>query len=227
MKASPGCVPRGDSGARSSYRRPHLASLVHVALGPGEALLPGTRAALDALFEDARVVAVLVPLVPQGEHALARAARRYLDVWDARFLHAQNFFAPATRLAMREPIGGFRNAEVAPLLADIIATGGRVAALRHAGAAARLASDLSSWTAHFRAEGRAWAELAARDVRFARFAPPPWARHNAVQAARRIIEILQARRALDPLVVGLHLARESAFSDVAPLSQRSSSPPPA
>lgn len=199
---------------------------MHVALAPGESLLPGTREALGKLFEDPRVAAVLVPLVPRGERALARAARRYLDAWDARFLHTQNFFAPATRVATREACRGWRNADHAPALADAIAAGARIGALREGGGVAtRIADDLAAWSAHFRAEGRAWAVLAAREARFARFAPPPWARHNAFQAARRVIEVLEARRAADPLVVGLHLARESAFSDVAALSQRSSSPP--
>lgn len=193
---------------------------MQIALAPGESLLAGARESLEKLFDDARVAAVLVPLVPQGERALARAARRYLGLWDARFLHRQNFFAPATRVASRVAADGWRNADAAPLLADAIASGARVEALREGGVASRIADDLSAWTAHFRAEGRAWAALAARDARFARFAPPPWARHNALQAGRRLIEILEAQRALDPLVVGLHLARESAFSDVAPLSQR-------
>lgn len=184
---------------------------MHAALAPGESLLPGARERLDALFADARVEAALVPLVPQGPGALPRAARRYLDVWDARLLHAQNFFAPAARVASRAPIAAWRNADAAPLLADVIARGGRVEALREGGVATRIADDLSAWSAHFRAEGHAWAALAASDARFRRFAPAPWWRHNVAQAGRRVTELLEARRSPDPLALALHLARESAF----------------
>lgn len=192
---------------------------MHVALAPGESLLPDARAPLATLFEDPRVEAVLVPLVPQGEHALARAARRHLALWDARLLHAQNYFAPAARVASRAPLPGWRNADAAPRLAEALARGGRIEALRGAGVACRIADDLGAWTAHFRAEGAAWRALAARDARFARLAPPPWWRHNVAQVARRVIELLEAQRRVDPLVLGLHLARESAFSADAPVPQ--------
>lgn len=201
---------------------------MYVQLAPGESLLPGTRDALTPFLADPRVEAVLVPLVPQGDHALARAARRYLAAWDARLVHSQNFFAPAARVASRHAPAGPRNAHAAPMLADALAGGKRIEALRvpAAGVATHIGDDLGAWSAHFRAEGRAWSELALRDPRFGGFAPPAWARHNLVQIGRRVIEILEARRGVDPLVVGLHLARVSAFSDVAPLSIRSSPRPP-
>ncbi|HVM44333.1 MAG TPA: hypothetical protein VM582_00255 [Candidatus Thermoplasmatota archaeon] len=197
---------------------------MHVQLAPGESLLPDARARLEALFEDARVEAVLLPLVPQGERALPRAARRYLAAWDARLLHPQNFFAPAARVASRAPLAGWRNADAAPALADALAAGRRVEALRESGVATRIADDLGAWTRHFRAQGEAWARLARERPDLARFAPPSWWRHNVAQAGRRVIEALEATRAPDPLVLALHLAREAAYSDVATAGQHSSRP---
>lgn len=185
---------------------------MEVALAPGESLLPGTREALDAIFADAQVAAALLPLVPQGADALPRAARRYLDAWDRRFLHPQNFFAPATRVASRERLPGPRNADAAPALADALDKGRRIAALRAGGVATRMADDLSAWSAHFCAEGAAWRALATREERFRGFAPPAPLRHNLRQAPRRVIEALQAVRAPAPLVLLLHLTREAAFS---------------
>lgn len=192
-------------------------------LAPGETLLPGTAEAVAALLDDPKVAGVIAPLVPQGDHALARAARRYLAAWDGRLLHDQTFYAPATRCALRHvpdtwaPHAGhvgptWRNADAAPHLADAMARGARIVALRDGGIACRIADDLGAWNAHFRAEGAAWTELARRDPRFARFAPDPWARHNVAQIGRRVIEVLQATKRVDPLVWTLHLARESSFT---------------
>lgn len=196
---------------------------MHIALAPGETLLPGTREALDALFAREEVEAVLVPLVPRGDDALQRAARRYLAAWDRRYLHPQNFFAPACRVATRAPLAGWRNADAAPMLADALAQGRRIEALD--GEAARdgpskgvsspLGDDLAAWIAHFRDEGSAWGALARRDARFRPYLPAlsrgKWWRHNVLQAGRRTIEIIEAVRAPAPIVLLLHLARESAF----------------
>ncbi|HUR68270.1 MAG TPA: hypothetical protein VM370_03420 [Candidatus Thermoplasmatota archaeon] len=200
---------------------------MHLALAPGEELLPGTRERLEELFHDARVAAVLVPLVPRGEGALQRAARRYLAAWDGRFLHPQNFFAPATRVATRSRsegadalpasaarahVAGPRNADAAPQLADALARGLRIEALRAGGVGCDIARDLSAWSSHWRAEGAAWGARAASEPEFARFAPAPWAKHNVAQLGRRTVEILQASRRPDPLVWLLHVTRESAYS---------------
>lgn len=187
---------------------------VHVQLAPGESLLPGTKQALDALFAKPEVAAVLVPLVPQGDAALPRAARKYLAAWDGRFLHTQNFYAPAARVATRAALDDVHNADAAPALADALAKGARIEALREPGlgVATRIADDLGAWAVHFRAEGAAWAALATRDARFAGFAPAPWWRHNVRQMPRRVIEIAQATRGLSPLTLLLHATRESAFS---------------
>lgn len=200
---------------------------MNVSLAPGESLLPGTSEALDELFADARVEAVLLPLVPQGERALARAARRYLGAWDRRFLHAQNYFAPAARVVSRTPLPGPRNADAAPALAALLDQGGRVEALATHGVATRVGDDLSAWTGHFRAEGEAWGALAARDPRFSAFLPPPWWRHNVAQLGRRVIEGAQALRSVAPLPLLLHLTRESAWSQgcTATLEERSSEGP--
>lgn len=194
---------------------------MYVALAPGESLLPGTRDAIDRIAADPSVEAILLPLVPQGEHALARAARRYLAAWDGRFLHAQNFFAPAARIASRSALPGWRNADAAPALADALDSGRRIEALRSpgAGVGCDIARDLAAWSAHFASQGHAWAQVAARDPRFARFAPAPWWRHNVWQAGRRSVEILQATRHADPLVWILHVQREAAFSRTQPPSE--------
>jgi len=171
---------------------------------------------LDALFHEADVEAVLLPLVPQGEGAFPRAARRYLAAWDRRFLHRQNFFAPATRCATRAPLAGARNADAAPVLAAAIARGARVEALAAAGVATRMGDDLARWVAHFRAEGEAWGSLAAREPAYAGFLPAltrrGWWRHNLLQLPRRTIEVLEAVRSPSPLPLALHLAREAAFT---------------
>jgi hypothetical protein len=184
---------------------------VHVQLAPGESLPDATRAAAQAALADPRVAGVLLPLRPEGERALARAARRYLAAWDARFLHDMNYFAPAVRVATREALPGPRNADAAPFLADALDKGLRVVALRDAPVAWTL-RDLSAWTAWARAEGEAWGALAARAPRFRGFLPPRWATHNVRQLPRRVIEELQAVRSPAPLPLLLHLARESAFA---------------
>lgn len=185
-----------------------------IALAPGESLLPGTSEAIGALFDDPRIGAILLPLVPQGAGALPRAARRYLAAWDRRFLHPQNFYAPATRVATRTAPAGWRNAEAAPQLASLLATGARIEALTEGalGVASGIGRDLGAWNAHFRAEGEAWGALARRDPTYARFLPPQWWRHNLAQLGRRVIEEAQAVRSPAPLPLLLHLARESAFS---------------
>lgn len=198
---------------------------MEIELAPGETLLPGTREAVHALLARPGVVAALVPLVPQGERALARGARRYLEAWDGRFLHPQNYFAPATRVAWaRAPrtSAGWCNADQAPDLAAALSRGGRIEALREGGVATRIADDLSAWTRHFRTEGAAWGALARVDRGYARFLAPRW-----WHVHRRVGEVLQARKGVAPLEVFLHLAREAAFGRGVALSQRSSYPPPA
>lgn len=190
---------------------------MHANLAPGESLLPGAREALEAIFADVRIEAVLMPLMPQGEGAFPRAARRYLAAWDRRFLHRQNFFAPASRCATRAPLAGWRNADAAPALAAVLARGGRVGALPAAGVATRIGDDLARWVAHFRAEGEAWGALAARESAYAGFLPATtrrgWWRHNVLEVGQRTIEELEAVRGPSPLPWLLHLAREAAFSD--------------
>lgn len=189
---------------------------MHADLAPGESLLPGTREALAALFAQPDVEAVLLPLVPAGEAPFPRAARRYLAAWDRRFVHRQNFYAPASRCVTRAPLAGWRNADAAPLLADAIARGARVEALPRHGVATPIARDLAAWVGHFRAEGEAWGALAAREPRFAPFLPATrrrdWWRHNLRQLPRRTIEELEALRTPAPLPWALHLAREAAFT---------------
>jgi hypothetical protein len=197
-----------------------LARVVHVALAPGESLLPGTREALDGLFEDPLVDAVLLPLVPAGEGALARAARAYLAAWDRRFLHRQNFFAPASRVASREPMPGPRNADATPRLAAALAKGLVIEALVASGDAGGvstpIARDLGAWVAWAREEGAAWGALAARDARFLGFIPvrsaPAWARHNVLRVAHRCGEVLEATRRVRPTVLLLHTTREAAWT---------------
>jgi hypothetical protein len=187
---------------------------MHLNLAPGEDLLPGTREAVGGLLARPGVDAVLMPLVPQGDGILQRAARRYLAAWDGRYLHAQNFFAPATRVATRAMLPGWRNADAAPTLQEALAKGHRVEALREPGLgiACGIADDLAAWGAHFAAEGAAWRALAARDARFRGFTPAPWWRHNAAQAPHRAVELLRATRRPDPLAWALHATRESAFT---------------
>lgn len=190
---------------------------MHAHLLPGESLLPGTEEATRRLFEDPRVEAVLVPLVPQGEGVLARAARRYLAAWDARFLHRQNFFAPATRVLARRPLGGARNGELAPALARILDEGRFVEALTSGGGvAAPVADSVGAWVAWARDEGSAWGALAAREPRFAPFLPVltrgAWWRHNVAQAPSRTVEALQAFRRPEGLPLLLHVTREAAFT---------------
>jgi hypothetical protein len=189
---------------------------VHVHLAPGESLSPGTREALDALFDDPRVGAVLLPLLPMGEGAFPRAARRYLAAWDVRFLHRQNFFAPASRVASRAALPGPRNADAAPTLAALLDVGGRIEALHEGGVSTPIARDLGAWTAWAREEGRAWGALAARDARFRGFLPattrPAWWRHNVAGAGHRLVEIHQAVKAPAPLAWLLHASREAAWT---------------
>jgi hypothetical protein len=195
-----------------AFDRGRGCAIVHVQLAPGEALAPGTRAAAEALLARPEVAAVLLPLRPAGDWPLARAARRYLAAWDARFLHPMNFFAPAARAATREALPGPRNADAAPFLADALDRGLRIEALPAAPVASSMAADLAAWVAWARAEGEAWGRLAARDARFAGFLPPRWATHNLRQMPRRVIEEIQAVRSAAPLPLLLHLSRESAFA---------------
>lgn len=189
---------------------------MHVHLAPGESLLPGTEEALGALFASPRVGAVLLPLVPAGEGAFPTAARRYLAAWDARFLHPQNFFAPATRVAARAPLPGFHNADAAPALAALLDAGGRIEALHAGGVSTPVGRDLGTWTSWAREEGRAWGALAAKDARFRGFLPattrPAWWRHNVLGAGHRVVEIHQAVKAPSPLAWLLHAAREAAWT---------------
>lgn len=192
---------------------------MHVALRPGETLLPGTREALDAWFAKDDVDAVLLPLVPAGDHALARSARRYLAEWDRRFLHRMNFYAPASRVATRAPLEGHRNADAAPLLADTIARGRRVEALQEGGASTDIARDLDAWVRWALDEGAAWGALARRDARFRGFLPARsragWLKHNVWHATRRAGEIVEGTRRVDPLALMLHATREAAWTGAA------------
>lgn len=189
---------------------------MHVQLAAGERLAPGAEQALAALFERPEVEAVLLPVVPEGEGALAVSARRYMAEWDRRFVHPQNFFAPASRAATRRPLPGPRNAEAAPCLADAIAGGRRVEALPGAGVLSPLARDLDAWLRWHRAEGLAWGALAAREPRFAPFLPARsasgWWRHNVREAPRRVVEELESVRRPDALALLLHLTREAAWT---------------
>lgn len=189
---------------------------MHVPLAPGERLAPEARPLLEALFARPEVEAVLLPVVPEGEEALARAARRYMAAWDRRFVHPQNFFAPASRVASRAPLPGYLNAEAAPILADAIASGRRVEALPGVGVLSPLARDLDAWLRFHREEGRGWGRLAARAPRFARFlpatTPAAWWRHNVRESGRRVVEELEAVRRADPLPLLLHVTREAAWT---------------
>lgn len=190
---------------------------MHVVLAPGETLLPGTQEALREAFLDPGVGAVLLPLVPTGRTTFARAARRYVAAWDARFLHPMNYFVPAGRVALREPVSpGHCTAHAAPHLAALIDAGCRVEALPRSGVASPVGNDLGAWVAWARREGHAWGRLAARDASFRGFLPAlskaGWLRHNVIQSHRRVIEITQALRRAAPLEIGLHLAREAAWT---------------
>lgn len=189
---------------------------MHANLGPGERLGSGAGEAAAKLLEDPRVAAVLVPLRPEGAHALARAARAYLAAWDRRFVHRQNHFLPAGRVVTRGPLPGFRSADAAHFLADAIREGRFVEALPEHAVATPIARDLDAWLRAFEAEGRAWGRLAARDPRFPPFLPARswrgWARHNLRQAPRRVIEVLEAVRRPAPLVLTLHHVREAAWT---------------
>lgn len=195
---------------------------MHVHLAPGESLLPGTRERLDALFADPQVEAVLLPLVPSGDHALARSARSYLEKWDRRFLHRQNFFAPASRVASRVPLPGHLNGEAAPVLADALDRGARLEALpTHTGlgVSTPIARDLDAWLRWAREEGSAWGRAAANDARLAGFLPARtrrgWLNHNVHHVSRRVGETLEAMRRVDPLALTLHVTREAAWTGAA------------
>lgn len=190
---------------------------MHVVLGPGESLLPGAEESLREAFLDPDVAAVLLPLVPTGRSAFARAARRYAAAWDARFLHPMNFFVPAGRVALREPVSpGPCTAHAAPHLAALIDAGCRVEALPRTGVASPVGDDLGAWIAWARREGHAWGRLAVRDDRFRGFLPAlsrsAWARHNVLQVHRRLIEVTQALRRPAPLEILVHLSREAAWT---------------
>lgn len=189
---------------------------MHANLAPGERLLPGTAEAAAALLAREGVEAVLVPLAPEGDASLARAARRYVAAWDRRFVHRMNFFAPASRVLTRAPLSGWRNADAAPVLADAIARGGLVEALPSSGVATPIARDLEAWRAWAAEEGAAWGALAAREPRFAPFLPvlsrAAWWRHNVLHHWRRDVEALEAVRRPDALALLLHLVREATWT---------------
>ena len=202
---------------------------MHVHLAPGESLLPGTREALEALFADPLVDAALLPMVPAGEGAFPRAARRYLAAWDARFLHRQNFFAPASRVAARVPLPGPRNADAAPHLAALLDQG-RLVETAGPGVATPVAADLGAWTRWAREEGRAWGALAARDARFRGFLPAlgrgAWWRHNVLQMHRRAVEVHQAVRRPAPAAWLLHATREAVWTGGCAEGFQAGAPPP-
>ena len=191
---------------------------VHVHLAPGERLRPGAREAVERAFAaDPRLGAVLLPLVPEGVGYLPRVARRYVASWDARLLHAQNWFVPFGRVASRVPLPGPLAADAAPHLADLVLGGAKVDTLPDTWVDTGLARDLEAWTAWWEVEGRAWGRLAARDARFPRFLPatswPGWWRHNVLQSGRRLVECLQARKAPDLAAwLLLHATREAAWT---------------
>ena len=202
---------------------------VHASLGPGETLLPEARDAAAKLLEDPRVAAVLVPLLPEGDAPLPRAARRYMAAWDARLLHRQTFYAPGARVltrsisegedaglqgrvGAREALAGWRAADAAPFLARAIDEGRAVEALPAAGVATPVARDLEAWLAWARREGAGWGALARRDARFRPFAPASWWGHNVLRAHRRAGEVAQAMRRADPLATLLHVTREAAWT---------------
>jgi len=200
-------------------------------LAPGETLDRAAREGLAAMFHaEARLDIVLLPLRPAGASALERAATTYLSRWDRRFVHRMTVYAPAARVAVRDPaaakalaaaaeiagVPAWTNAAWAPLAAGAIAAGRLVEARADLAVATPIARDLEVWREHFRAQGRAWGRLAARDAGLARFAPPPsraaWWRHNVRQVHRRLIEVLEGTSSASPLVIGLHVVREAAFT---------------
>lgn len=189
---------------------------MHLALAPGESVDDATRERIRKLLEDPRVAAVLVPIVPVGASRVARAARRLMAAWDARLLHDNTSFALGARVATRVATRGWTAADAAPSLADALARGARVVALRDGAAASPVAWDLDAWIAWSRAEGGAWGALARRDPRFARMSPattrPAWWRHNVVQAHRRLGEVAQAMRGFDAEAALLHVVREAAWT---------------
>lgn len=180
---------------------------MRVHLGPGESFAKPSLDAARPLFDDPSVAAVLVPLVPTGDHLLARAARRYLAAWDGRFLHPQTFFAPASRALSRDALPGFRNGDWAGPLADALTKGARVVALREAAVECDIGRDLDAWTAHWRAEGEAWGRAAAKDARLRPFVTT---RAHLLRPHRRVVEALQARAGAPGVL--LHLAREAAWA---------------
>ena len=189
---------------------------VHLQLAPGESPAAGTPEACARLLEDPRVAAVLVPLRPEGGSRTARAARRYVAAWDARFVHDNAVYAPAARVAARVPPGGATSADAAEFLQDALDRGHRVAALREGAVLSPFARDLDAWVAWARGEGAAWGALARRDARFARLGPARtrggWLKHNVAQVTRRVGEVTQALRRVDPPAAWLHLAREAAWT---------------
>jgi len=197
---------------------------VHVALAPGESLLPGVARDVDALFEDRGTAAVVLPLAPVERTRVARAAARLMRAWDARYQHDQTFFAVGARVAFRAPPSlrpppaapPWTSAAAAPALAFALDAGQRVRALRAPSVATPVADDLHAWLAWARAEGAAWGPLARADPRFARVAPvlsrAAWWRHNVLHAHRRVGEVAQAARRLDPGATFLHVLREAAWT---------------
>lgn len=188
---------------------------MEVALLPGERLLPDARDEAARLLDEGAAF-VLLRVEPEGGAALARAARAYMRAWDARFVHRQTWYAPMARVAAPAPLPGARLADVAPLLADAIARGGRVEAVAAPGVVAPMARDLDAWLRAWREEGRAWGRAAARDVRVRPFLPaldrPGWWRHNVRQLGRRAIEVAEASRGPKPLGWLLHSTREAAWT---------------
>jgi hypothetical protein len=169
--------------------------------------------AASRLLEDPRVAAVLVPLRPTGEGALARAARRYVAAWDRRLLHRQNLFVPGARVVARAPLPGWRAADAAPELARAVDAGADVEPLPAGAVLTPIARDLGGWIAWAREEGAAWGALAAREARFRPFVPTEgWWIHNVARSHRRVGEAAQAMRRADPLAALLHVTREAAWS---------------
>lgn len=188
---------------------------MEVALLDEERLLPGARDEAQRLLDEGAAF-VLLRVEPEGERALARAARAYMARWDARFVHRQTWYAPMARVASRAPLPGPRLADAAPLLADAIGRGERVEAVAAPGVASALARDLDAWVRAWRAEGRAWGRAAASDARMRPFLPAVdrrgWWRHNVRQMPRRAIEVAEAARGPKPLHGLLHATREAAFT---------------
>lgn len=189
---------------------------MHLQLAPGESPAPGTREACARLLADPGVAAVLVPLVPEGASRTARAARRYMAAWDARFVHDQTCFAPGARVATRDALPGWRAGDAAPFLWGALREGRRVVALRDGAVATPLARDLDAWVGWARGEGAAWGAAARAVPELARFSPARsrrgWWAHNVLQVARRVGEVAQARRAVDVEATWLHLARGAAWT---------------